>query len=140
MYRRLTPDGYINLKFAEGVQHFIEYASSQPAYMDGLKIRCPCKKCKHRCYLPTEEVHLHILKKGFVPNYFEWTRHGEPLISSSSRSAEVGTGVVGSDVLGGSYCMADNVCDTENPYVQMVFDAVGSSIMSRPNLGNRDRR
>ena len=101
MYRRLTPDGYINLEFAEGVQHFIEYASSQPAYMDGLKIRCPCKKCKHRCYLPTEEVHLHILKKGFVPNYFEWTRHGEPLISSSSRSAKVGTGVVGSDVLGG---------------------------------------
>ena len=48
----------------------------------------------------------------------------EPLISSSSRSAEVGTGVVGSDVLGGPYCMADNVCDIENPYVQMVFDAV----------------
>ena len=136
MYRRLTPDGYINLKFAEGVQHFIEYASSQPAYMDGLKIRCPCKKCKHRCYLPTEEVHLHILKKGFVPNYFEWTRHGEPLISSSSRSAEVGMGVVGSDVLGGPYCMADNVCDIENPYVQMVFDAVGSSI--QPNLGSAE--
>ena len=36
MYRRLTPDGYINLEFAKGVQHFIEYASSQPAYMDGL--------------------------------------------------------------------------------------------------------
>ena len=71
-----------------------------------------------------------------MPNYFEWTRHGEPLISSSSRSAEVGTSVVGYDVLGGSYCMTDNVCDTENPYVQMVFDAVGSSI--QPNLGSAE--
>ena len=73
-------------------------------------------------------------KKGFVPNYFEWTRYGEPVISSSSRSEKVGTGVVGSDVLGGPYCMTDNVCDTENPYVQMVFDATGSSI--QPNLGS----
>ena len=104
--------------------------------MDGLKIRCPCKKCKHGYYLPTEEVHLHILKKGFVSNYFEWTRHGEPLISSSSRSAKVGTGVVGYDVLGGPYCMTDNVCDTENPYVQMVFDASGISI--QPNLGSAE--
>ena len=39
MYRRLTPDGYINLEFAEGVQHFIEYASSQPAYMDDCKLQ-----------------------------------------------------------------------------------------------------
>ena len=30
--------------------------------------------------------------------------------------------------------MNDNVCDTENPYVEMVFDAVGSSI--QPNLGS----
>ena len=92
-----------------------------------------------------QEVQTHMLsangggaypytKKGFVPNYFEWTRHGEPLISSSSRSAEVGTGVVGCDVLGGPYCMTDNVCDTENPYVQIVFDVVESSI--QPNLGS----
>ena len=32
--------------------------------------------------------------------------------------------------------MTDNVCDTENPYVQMVFDAVGSSI--QPNLGSAE--
>ncbi|KAJ8750589.1 hypothetical protein K2173_015756 [Erythroxylum novogranatense] len=93
MYRRLTADGFINPEFVEGVDAFIHYACSQPAYMDGSKIRCPYKKCKHKCFLFIDEVQLHLLRKGFVPNYFQWTRHGEPVVSSTSRRTEEYTSI-----------------------------------------------
>ncbi|KAJ8749973.1 hypothetical protein K2173_013888 [Erythroxylum novogranatense] len=104
MYRRLTADGFMNPEFVEGVDAFMHYACSQPAYMDGTKIRCPCTKCKHKCFLFIDEVQLHLLRKGFVPNYFQWTRHGEPLVASSSRRIEEPT------------CMNLNENDVEDGY------------------------
>ncbi|KAJ8765474.1 hypothetical protein K2173_014596 [Erythroxylum novogranatense] len=136
MYRRLTADGFINPEFVEGVDAFMHYACSQPAYMDGPKIRCPCTKCKHKCFLFIDEVQLHLLRKGFVPNYFQWTRHGEPLVASSSRRIEEPT------------CMNLNENDVEdgygrhfgdgpeNSYRQMVHDGLGHTF--DPNVGHVD--
>ncbi|KAJ8755630.1 hypothetical protein K2173_022225 [Erythroxylum novogranatense] len=125
MYRRLTADGFINPEFVEGVDAFIHYACSQPAYMDGSKIRCPCKKCKHKCFLSIDEVHLHLLRKGFVPHYFQWTRHGEPLVASTSRRAEEHTSMNfnENDVEDGCGTNFGEVL--ENSYRQMVHDGLG---------------
>ncbi|KAJ8770996.1 hypothetical protein K2173_023321 [Erythroxylum novogranatense] len=125
MYRRLTADGFINPEFVEGVYAFIHYACSQPAYMDGSKIRCPCRKCKHKCFLSIDEVQLHLLRKGFVPNYFQWTRHGEPLVASTSRRSEEHTSMnLNENVVEDGYGRNVGV-RPKNPYRQMVHDGLG---------------
>ncbi|KAJ8767880.1 hypothetical protein K2173_020820 [Erythroxylum novogranatense] len=124
MYRRLTTDGFINPKFVEGFDVFIHYASSQPAYMDGSKIRCPCKKCKHKCLLFIDEVYLHLLRKGFVPNYFQWTRYGEPFIASTSRRTKEHTSLNLNEYNVEDGYGRNYVDGPENSYRQMVHDGV----------------
>ncbi|KAJ8769652.1 hypothetical protein K2173_005255 [Erythroxylum novogranatense] len=125
MYRRLTPAGFINPEFVHGVDSFIHYACSQHAYMDGQKIRCPCSKCRHKCFLTIDEVKLHLLRKGFVPNYFEWTRHGEPLICNTSRGNEAQMSVNVNEYDPEVRSRGNFFHGTENAYRQMVFDGVG---------------
>ncbi|XP_058003976.1 uncharacterized protein LOC131180645 [Hevea brasiliensis] len=111
MYARKLEDGLLNPEFVKGLEAFIKFACSKPKFMDGSKIRCPCKKCINRKYLPVDDVQLHLLRWGFRPNYHEWTAHGESMISSKPTIeltvpiAEVSHG--------------DN-----NPYCNMVYDAV----------------
>ncbi|KAJ8764170.1 hypothetical protein K2173_005090 [Erythroxylum novogranatense] len=82
-------------------------------------------KCKHKCFLTLDEVKLHLLRKGFVPNYFEWTRHGEPLICSTSRGNEPQMSVNVNEYEGVVGSRGNFVHGTKNSYKQMVFDGVG---------------
>src|SRR3954471_20729507 len=39
---------------------------------------CPCVDCKNqKGYSSSREVHLHLLRHGFMPSYNCWTKHGE---------------------------------------------------------------
>ena len=84
MYSRFLPSGNYNPEFVEGLDSFIKFASSKPAYMDIDKIRCPCKKCENKCYRDTDEVQYHISRFGFVKNYHIWRFQGESLVESES--------------------------------------------------------
>ncbi|PHT99408.1 hypothetical protein BC332_31603 [Capsicum chinense] len=42
MYDRLLGDEFINPKFIDGVEIFLEFAKSHSECMDGEKLRCPC--------------------------------------------------------------------------------------------------
>nr|GLL46108.1 uncharacterized protein LOC109173928 [Ipomoea trifida] len=77
MYRRRTQRGDLNPDFVKELETFIQFACSKPDFMDGSKIRCPCIKCHHIKFEEAEIVRYHLCKFGFVPNYFEWNRHGE---------------------------------------------------------------
>lgn len=77
MYRRQTQRGDLNPDFVKELETFIQFACSKPDFMDGSKIRCPCIKCHHIKFEEAEIVRYHLCKFGFVPNYFEWNRHGE---------------------------------------------------------------
>ena len=77
MYNRLMPGrkGYTDA-FLNGVTEFVSFACQQ-AYLSNGNIRCPCSKCKNLKYLDPEEVKVHLYKKGFIPDYWYWTCHGE---------------------------------------------------------------
>ncbi|XP_039118852.1 uncharacterized protein LOC120254942 [Dioscorea cayenensis subsp. rotundata] len=80
MYNKNLPgSGALNDEFIAGVTEFIKYASSQPEQMDGSLIRCPCKKCDNLKFFSPDEVMLHLCRKGFTSNYFNWTCHGEKM-------------------------------------------------------------
>ena len=115
MYNRLLPGrtGYTEI-FLKGLEEFISFACQQPYFLSHGKIRCPCSKCKNQKYLSPDEVKVNLLKKGFVPNYWYWTSHGESdprvggvfdLPSSTSTRVQLGN-------------------DEHNRYRAMIFDAV----------------
>ena len=80
MYNKNLPSyGALTDEFIVGVVKFINYASSQLEQMDGLLIRCPCKKCDNLKFFSADEVTLHLCRKGFTAIYFNWTCHGEAM-------------------------------------------------------------
>ncbi|PHT45230.1 hypothetical protein CQW23_14388 [Capsicum baccatum] len=56
MYDRLLEDGFINPKFIDGFESFVEFAKSYPECMDGEKLRCPCNHRPSVCDNNQEEV------------------------------------------------------------------------------------
>ncbi|KAL0400271.1 UNVERIFIED_CONTAM: hypothetical protein Sradi_2370400 [Sesamum radiatum] len=51
MYEKNLPNrAGLTPEFEDGVTAFIEWAKSQHAYMEGEKIKCPCRKCKNKVF------------------------------------------------------------------------------------------
>ena len=78
MYYRLI-NGLLNPEFLVGLEEFIEFACSKPEWMDGNKIKCPCTltKCQNRSYHQIDTVNYLLMKNGFIPGYYVWSRQGE---------------------------------------------------------------
>ncbi|KAL0319779.1 UNVERIFIED_CONTAM: hypothetical protein Sradi_5239400 [Sesamum radiatum] len=78
MYEKYLPGNLSTWQeFEDGVREFVNWAKDQQAYMNGEKIRCPCRKCKNRIFKTTDEVMFDICMKGFMEGYYNWTAHGE---------------------------------------------------------------
>ena len=127
MYARIK-DGLLNPDFLNGLEEFIAFACSQPEWMDGPRIRCPCNlhRCQNKAYRDVETVKVHLCKKGFVPDYNVWYCHGEPeeipaVVTSQQVSIPVDEPVV-----------------NLNTYEEMVMNASGNefnqnTFMEEPN-------
>ena len=79
MYDRVQTGvgGGIKKTFTLGVRAFVAFASRQHAYMSGTQIRCPCASCQNCRFHEASVVSVHLVKKGFVPEYWNWINHGE---------------------------------------------------------------
>ncbi|XP_058729647.1 uncharacterized protein LOC131601773 isoform X2 [Vicia villosa] len=77
MYNRLNPHkkGYTP-EFLKGLEEFVSFAMKQPGTSNN-EIRCPCSICRNIGFIHFEEAKVHIFKKGFTPDYWYWTCHGE---------------------------------------------------------------
>ena len=67
-------------EFRIGLELFLDFASSKYKFMDGNKLRCPCRKCGNGKFLVYDNIREHLCRFGFAPNYYNWTFHGEPFI------------------------------------------------------------
>jgi hypothetical protein len=112
------------MNYYNGVQGFINFATSIPRNFTGGGIRCSCRKCQNKKYMHPNVVTMHLLHKGFIENYQCWYAHGEVFVSKSRMEERVV----------GSTSSASNVYeaakDHTNPYRNMVMDAM------RMNQGN----
>ncbi|KAK9079957.1 hypothetical protein SSX86_001632 [Deinandra increscens subsp. villosa] len=85
MYTMRIRNGYFNPAFVPYVKYFLDFVFENPRNIhrrtkDGVEvliIKCPCAKCKNRCYKTREEVEGHLYAKGFVDDYKVWHLHGE---------------------------------------------------------------
>ena len=84
MYQRLDNKRFLNPIFLDGLENFMQYVISQPSSMNDTNIKCPCSKCKNCRFWNAETVKIHLMSKGFVRDYYEWNRHGEPYIFRQS--------------------------------------------------------
>lgn len=115
MYNRLQPSkrGFTT-EFLKGIDEFLQFARTQLDFTSGGKIRCPCSKCRNRWFIDVDNVKLHLCKKGFLPDYYQWHCHGEPYIFSTEQTYDG---------------HLPNTCETPtvetNPFRDMIFDAAG---------------
>ena len=62
-------------EFINGMHNFLRVAESNN--QNGFMI-CPCDDCRNKRNYPcSRTLHFHLLREGFMPNYFCWTKHGE---------------------------------------------------------------
>jgi len=80
MYRD-SPQGLRRMDYCNGVQGFINFATSIPRNFTGGGIRCPCRNCKNKKYMHPDVVMMHLLHEGFMENYRCWYAHGEVFVS-----------------------------------------------------------
>jgi len=120
MYIRRKEDGYVSTEFIKGVEEFVNFAKSQPKWMDGNKIKCPCnqRKCRNTVFRDQETVTSHLLTKGFVPGYYEWTLHGE--VVATVDSVDI------------SYLASKFEAEPSNLFETMVMDVAGPDF--NPNM------
>jgi len=65
--------------FVLGVEEFVRVARQSRYFELESGIRCPCIKCDCTRIFADEVVKVHLYKKGFIPNYWIWTLHGEDM-------------------------------------------------------------
>jgi len=123
MYRD-SPQELRRIDYCNGVQGFINFATSIPRNFTRDGIKCPCRKCQNKKYLHPDVVIMHLLHKGFMENYQCRYAHGEVFVSKR-RMEET---VVGSTSSASNVHEAAN--DNTNPYKNMVMNAM------RMNQGN----
>ena len=112
MYRRMR-SGRMNPEYITGVRRFINFAYSIERNVSLGKIRCPCVKCKNQKFQKEDDVCNHLLRRGFLPYYKNWTVHGEPYDTDN---------MVGPSSGGISRVVNDE--GDANPYRNMVLDAM----------------
>jgi len=59
------------------MDEFLTFCKDHPEYRREDEIRCPCRKCKNKKFQTEWNLIDHILKWGFIPNYYVWDGQGE---------------------------------------------------------------
>jgi hypothetical protein len=106
------------MDYCNGVQSFINFATSIPRNFTDGGIRCPCRKCKNLKFLHQDVVTMHLLTKGFMEDYMCWYAHGELFVPHETMVERTS----------GSTSSASNmhvvVDDNNNPYKNITMDTM----------------
>jgi hypothetical protein len=64
----------------KGVSIFLEATAQHATHEKEEAIYCPCEVCNNNVtylYKDHEIIHAHLVRSGFMDNYFIWSKHGE---------------------------------------------------------------
>ncbi|XP_076923373.1 uncharacterized protein LOC143585475 [Bidens hawaiensis] len=95
MYERIDSDGFLNSKYCDNVDLFLEFAFSNGVVdtrvnMHGETIRdikCPCYKCQNISYRDKPTIQKHLYKEGFMLRYETRSEHGGNTIRDVGQSS-----------------------------------------------------
>jgi len=117
MYRD-SPQGLRRMDYCNGVQGFINFATSILRNFTDGDIMCPYKKCKNLKFLHEDVVTMHLLTKWFMEDYLCWYAYEELFVLDESMEEQV----VGS--ISSASNMHEVGNENSNPYRNMVMDAM----------------
>jgi len=117
MYRD-SPQELRRMDYCNGVQGFINFATSIPKNFIGCGISCPCMKCENKKYPHPDIVMMHLLHKWFMENYLCWYAHREVFVRNK-RMEEMVVRPTSS-----TRNVQEVANDNRNPYKNMVMDAM----------------
>jgi hypothetical protein len=106
------------MDYCNGVQGFINFATSIPKNFIGCGISCPCMKCENKKYPHPDIVMMHLLHKWFMENYLCWYAHREVFVRNK-RMEEMVVRPTSS-----TRNVQEVANDNRNPYKNMVMDAM----------------
>ncbi|GAU10147.1 hypothetical protein TSUD_418600 [Trifolium subterraneum] len=86
--------GEIKEIFKLGVALFLKAAKRSNIVISEGGIRCLCASCDCRWIRSEDEIKYDLYTKGFRPNYWIWTSHGETIMSDPPASSATNFGVV----------------------------------------------
>jgi len=113
-----SPQGLWRMDYCNGVQSFINFATSIMRNISGGGIRCLCRRYKNKKFLHPDVVTMHLLHKGFMKDYLCWYAHGGLFVCNESMVER----------MVGSTSSASNVHevvnDNNNLYRNMVMDVM----------------
>ncbi|KAI0504324.1 hypothetical protein KFK09_015276 [Dendrobium nobile] len=119
MYNRLLLGRKgLTVEFIQGVETFIQVASQLPSFQLDKMFRCPCSKHKNLAFLKPDDVKLDLYRRGFLPNYWIWTSHGE---YEPHRDAHAGSSTA-------YETFHEN--QMSRPYEDLIFDVTGHNLRS----------
>jgi len=116
-----SPQGLLRMNYCNGVQGFINFATSIPMNFTDGGIRCPCWKCKNLQFLHQDVITMHLLTKGFMEDYLCWYAHGELFVPNESMVERVVRSISSASN------MHEVGNENSNPYRNMVMDAMRMS-------------
>nr|GMC80174.1 uncharacterized protein LOC109166492 [Ipomoea batatas] len=134
MYTRMR-NGLLTKEFLDGLETFIQYATSQHSWMDGERIKCPCnqRRCQNIKFLDVPSVKYHLAKYGFVSDYYVWRFHGERIVGVDADQDVCGTSQMASEEVSDAYHTmvmdaasvqfnVDEIEESPNPEAKKFFD------------------
>ena len=79
MYEGRVINRLLFSEFIDHVEQLIAVATLHLDCMSESKIKCSCTKfrCRNQYFHELDTVRFHILKYGFVPDYWDWIYHDE---------------------------------------------------------------
>lgn len=77
-------------EFRDGVLSFMNVAEEDRRRRNSKYICCPCRDCKNEIMFSGEDVHSHLIQRGFMKGYTCWVKHGEQESSSGAAADRSG--------------------------------------------------
>ncbi|WJX27971.1 hypothetical protein P8452_16742 [Trifolium repens] len=117
--------GQVKDVFKMGVEFFINTVKHNLIVIREGGIRCPCVVCGCTCMRSEDEIRVHLYNKGFQPNYWVWSSHGE---SMSTSSVPVNQGVSSSGIQSSIVPQNYQHYDPFNEMNDMITNALGFNV------------
>ncbi|KAF7801033.1 uncharacterized protein G2W53_044445 [Senna tora] len=148
-YRNMRPDRLwmynrrdqsrksLNCAFIDGVEEFVSFVLSPPNFVSNGQIHCPCSRCDNTKLFDVETVKVHLYSRGFIPNYDQWSFHGEPLHYTEEH--EIGSAMEESvEAENEEMVDSDHVervdVNLADPYRTIILEAAGPSFNPNTNV------
>ncbi|KAL6639429.1 hypothetical protein ACP70R_023159 [Stipagrostis hirtigluma subsp. patula] len=140
MYEGWNDNGSHSEEWVRNTNAFLDRAFSVPN-AEKTGIVCPCSECQNRIRRRKPVMTIHLCKRGFMPGYTLWTKHGEQSVSSSTMEHSYNSADGLDELLGdfGDAMQTDSVEEEPTADAKAFYDMLSASEVPLHNFTSVSR-